>query len=115
MTNRQYPHYSGRIKLGTSRAKCECCGSTARFRVTVQLSIFRGDDEVFDVCESHAMLARTDYNRFLDVRVAHRRYMREEIEAQHEETGRRWRGLRCALPPRYNEVGFFHQTRTDDL
>jgi hypothetical protein len=31
-------------------------------------------------------------------------YLAEEVVAQHEETGREWRGQRRLLPPRYVET-----------
>lgn len=70
----------------------------------MQLSIFRGDDESYLVCESHGMLARMNYEQFLSDRKRRQDYLRERVDAQHQETGRMWKGERRNLPPRYSIV-----------
>lgn len=105
MSHRSYPHYAGREKYrGTKPKRCACCHRNATHVVSIQLSIFRGDDDTRYVCDDHAVMAKQDYNMFCDVGEAHQRYLDEEIEAQHEETGRKWSGARRALPPRYHEI-----------
>ncbi len=52
MSKRQYPYISARNKLPRI-PRCVICGAAACSRITVQVSYFRGDDEVFDACEKH--------------------------------------------------------------
>jgi hypothetical protein len=37
---------------------CDCCGNTAVARLTIRNSSFRGDDDVYQVCEDHLSMAR---------------------------------------------------------
>lgn len=104
MSNRTYPYYAGREKYRGHPAKCDCCADPALYVVTIQESWFRGDDGEFRVCEQHAALARSDYDAFGDLVSEREEYMRQPIDAQHEGTGRRWKGERRALPPRYHEI-----------
>lgn len=104
MSNRTYPYYTGREKYRGRAKHCCCCGEWARFSVTIQQSIFRGDDDAYLVCEEHALLARLDLDTFARLYTERATYMCETVEAQHEETGRRWTGERRALPPRYQEI-----------
>lgn len=101
--SRDYPYYAGREKYRGPK-RCECCDEHATHVVTIQLSIFRGDDEVCLVCEPHAMLARTDYNAFVEAVKARDVHLSALIKAQHEETGRIWAGERRNLPKRYFEI-----------
>lgn len=103
MSNRTYPFYAGRTKYGGSR-KCNCCAEFARHAITIQTSWFRGEDEEYLVCDSHSDLARSDYSAFVKQAEERTAYMRQMVDAQHEETGRLWKGERRALPPRYQEI-----------
>lgn len=105
MSKRDYPYYAGREKIHGSHGKrCCACEDYARFIVTFQNNWFRGDDTVCQVCEKHSNMARSSYGEFAVLSAAHAERMRQVIEAQHEETGRPWKGERRALPPRYHEV-----------
>jgi len=101
MSKRDYPYYAGREKYRGKPKSCECCERPATHMVDMQLSIFRGDDESYLVCEGHGMLARMNYERFLAERCRRQDFLRERVNAQHEETGRMWSGERRNLPPRY--------------
>lgn len=104
MSNRKYPRYEGREKYRGPPKLCECCGEQARFVVSYQVSWFRGDDAEWLVCEPHAEAARSDLDAFCELVDERYAYMCQTIQAQHEETGRRWTGQRRALPPRYHEL-----------
>lgn len=104
MSTRKYPFYAGREKYRGPPKQCECCAEPARFLVTYQTSWFRSEDAWYLVCETHAGMARFDLKAFLVLVSQRAAYMRQMIEAQHEETGRRWTGERRALPPRYQEL-----------
>lgn len=102
MTRRQYPYYVGRERYkGDKIRHCAACISRATHSVTIQLSIFRGDDDAWYVCEEHALMARHDYPRFASLIRAMAEYRSQDVVAKHEETGREWRGTRRNLPPRY--------------
>lgn len=102
---RTYPFYAGRERIhGSNGKRCNACQEYARFIVTIQTNSFRGDDEVYQVCEQHADMARASYYEFVGLVNQHAEYMRQTVEAQHEETGRRWKGERRLLPPRYVEI-----------
>lgn len=50
---KKYPKTGGVLKKSkNTSAKCKC-GATAKYKTTVQVNIFRGDDEVFWTCEDH--------------------------------------------------------------
>jgi hypothetical protein len=104
MSNREYPYYTGRVAYRGKQKGCECCERSATHIVDMQLSIFRGDDESYLVCEPHATLARMNYEQFLADRRRRQEFLRERVDAQHEETGRMWNGERRNLPPRYSIV-----------
>jgi hypothetical protein len=104
MGTRRYPFYAGREKYRGPPQKCEGCAEPARFVVSYQTSWFRSDDAEYLVCEPHAEMARFDLKGFLVLVSQREAHMRQMIEAQHEETGRRWSGERRALPPRYLEL-----------
>jgi hypothetical protein len=104
MSKREYPYYAGRVSYRGKPKGCECCERFATHIVSMQLSFFRGEDEDYLVCESHGMLARMNYEQFLADRKRHQDFLREHVDAQHEETGRIWSGERRNLPPRYSIV-----------
>jgi hypothetical protein len=104
VSKREYPYYTGRVKYLGKPKGCECCDRSATHIVEMQLSIFRGDDESYRVCEPHAALARLNYEQFLVDRRRQQAFLREPVDAQHEETGRMWNGERRNLPPRYSIV-----------
>lgn len=104
VSNRQYPYYAGREKYRGKPKGCECCGEPATHSVTIQQSIFRGDDDAYLVCEGCAKVAREHYDVFASAVVNQQAYLSKRIDAQHEETGRMWNGERRNLPPRYNEL-----------
>ena len=101
MSKREYPHYVGREKYRGRPKLCECCDAPATHAIMIQLSIFRGDDEGYLVCEEHATLARMNYAEFVQAEKMRREFLSEEVQAQHEETGRLWSGQRRQLPPHY--------------
>lgn len=48
-----YPKIGGVLKKKkNTSAKCKC-GAVAKYKTTVQVNIFRGDDEVFWACDEH--------------------------------------------------------------
>ncbi|EOT4445195.1 hypothetical protein ACND0I_004879, partial [Escherichia coli] len=50
---RKYPRVEGVLsKKKNTSAKCRC-GAVAKYKTTVQVDIFRGDDEVFWSCAEH--------------------------------------------------------------
>ncbi|POP42357.1 hypothetical protein CHU32_03740 [Superficieibacter electus] len=50
---KKYPKLGGLLKKNkNTSAKCKC-GAVAKYKTTVQVNIFRGDDEVFWTCEEH--------------------------------------------------------------
>lgn len=104
MSNRTYPYYVGREKYRGPPKLCDACVEPARFIVSFQTSWFRGDDAEYRTCETHAGMARFDFKTFTDLVTERHAYMSQTVEAQHEETGRRWSGERRALPPRYHEI-----------
>ncbi|EAW8084279.1 hypothetical protein AAC57_002105 [Salmonella enterica subsp. enterica] len=49
----KYPRVGGVLsKKKNTSAKCRC-GAVAKYKTTVQVDIFRGDDEVFWSCAEH--------------------------------------------------------------
>lgn len=49
----KYPRIGGVLsKKKNTSAKCRC-GAIAKHKTTVQVDIFRGDDEVFWACSEH--------------------------------------------------------------
>lgn len=49
----KYPRIGGVLsRKNNTSAKCRC-GAVAKFKTTVQVDIFRGDDEVFWACSEH--------------------------------------------------------------
>lgn len=101
MPKRDYPYYAGREKYRGKPKGCECCEWPAIHIVSMQLSIFRGDDESYLVCAPHAELAKMNYEQFLVDRRRRQDFLRERVSARHEETGRMWSGERRNIPPRY--------------
>jgi hypothetical protein len=101
VSKREYPYYAGREKYHGKPKDCECCMRFATHIVSMQLSIFRGDDECYLVCEKHAMAARMNYEQFVAERTRQQHFMCETVNAQHVQTGRVWSGERRNLPPRY--------------
>lgn len=59
MSKRTYPHISGRNRL-RAVPMCCICGQVAHWSVTVQVSWFRGEDEVREVCEAHKQTPAND-------------------------------------------------------
>ena len=48
-----YPKIGGVLKKKkNTSAKCKC-GAVAKYKTTVQVNIFRGDDEVYWACDEH--------------------------------------------------------------
>ncbi|MBC3214276.1 hypothetical protein [Serratia fonticola] len=48
-----YPKIGGVLKKKkNTSAKCKC-GAVAKYKSTVQVNVFRGDDEVFWACDEH--------------------------------------------------------------
>jgi hypothetical protein len=52
MSTHNYPRISGRNKLPTVPMCC-ICGGVATWCVTIQVTWFRGEDEIRDVCDEH--------------------------------------------------------------
>lgn len=49
----RYPRIGGvSAKKKNTSAKCKC-GAVAKYKTTVQVNVFRGDDEVFWTCDEH--------------------------------------------------------------
>ncbi|WP_336293572.1 hypothetical protein [Cronobacter dublinensis] len=49
----KYPRVgSVSTKKKNTSAKCKC-GSVAKYKTTVEVNVFRGDDEVFWACDKH--------------------------------------------------------------
>jgi hypothetical protein len=78
--------------------------ASAVWAVTIQVSWFRGEDEVEPACDKHVAQAKAMPDEFLSAVALHKKYMSTPISAQHEETGRMWKGLRRDLPRRYVEL-----------
>lgn len=55
MGKRKYPFYSGASKV--EAGICDACGNTAAWAVTIQVSWFRGDDDIFLLCEEDRRMA----------------------------------------------------------
>jgi hypothetical protein len=105
MSRRQYPRWAGsRAYVGGANRSCDCCEDSATWSITVQISIFRGEDGDYLVCDAHRMQARSDFDAFTVEWRRRQAYMQTEILARKETTGREWRGLRRNLPPGYVEV-----------
>jgi hypothetical protein len=49
----KYPRTASIRPLNGRGARCSVCGELASYRVEIQVSIFRGDDEVENRCEAH--------------------------------------------------------------
>jgi hypothetical protein len=96
-----------RQKLGKRRMKqqpkCACCPELAIHHLTWQNGWFRGDDDDELACDTHMQLARTDSREFFRLKQVRTAHLDTIVDAQHEETGREWRGTRRCLPPRYVE------------
>lgn len=77
MSKRKYPYFGNSQKLPRQKNKlCSCHGNKATRRVDIQLNWFRGDDDVFYVCDvGYALI---DANKFY-----------EFYELIHTETERR--------------------------
>ena len=58
-----------------SHGRCACCDNYATHRMDVQVSWFRGEDEVYQVCREHKP-GPQDWNEFY-VRVAQKSVKRE--------------------------------------
>ncbi|MGN6085845.1 hypothetical protein [Trinickia sp.] len=52
MSRREYP-YIGVDRVIKGNKQCHCCRQTAIRKVEIQVNWFRGDDEVFQLCELH--------------------------------------------------------------
>ena len=55
MSRRKYPFYAGALKVESGI--CEACGNGAAWAVTIQVSWFRGDDDMFLLCEPDRRMA----------------------------------------------------------
>lgn len=65
---RRYPYYSGDERLkGGGGGRCRACDKPATHRITIQVSWFRGDDEVLRVCPEHKALGARDPNALFDI------------------------------------------------
>jgi len=54
MSSHKYPRIGGKEhRPKNTSAVCTICGEVAKWRVEVQVNIFRGDDEVEWCCEKH--------------------------------------------------------------
>jgi len=53
--SRRLPRYGSEIKRyrGPNPPPCEVCGAPASHKVDIQVSWFRGDDEVMVLCSEH--------------------------------------------------------------
>lgn len=54
---RSYPYLSTDRKL-KPRKLCNCCTTPATHKVEIQVNWFRGDDEVFLLCDTHYALVK---------------------------------------------------------
>lgn len=82
---------------------CACCPRLAVHHLTWKEGWFRSDDIEEIACDAHMELARRDSREFFRLLRARVEYLDVVVDAQHEETGRMWRGTRRTLPPRYAE------------
>jgi hypothetical protein len=96
-----------RQKIGVRDAKknrkCACCPAKATHHLTWKNGWFRSDDDDEMACDTHMQLARTDSREFFRLKQIRTAFLDTIVDAQHEETGREWRGTRRCLPPRYVE------------
>lgn len=67
MSRRDYPRLGSTSSLHHKKQnhKCSLCDATAVSRIDVQTDWFRGDDDVFLVCDRHLTMAENgDWKRF---------------------------------------------------
>lgn len=105
MTDRPYPLTSKQRCKDRRTRECGCCQSVAVWWVQIQYSIFRGEDETYCLCDTHATMAKVNHTEFVECLQIWQKYRQTIITAQHEATGRSWTGQRRAIPPRYKEIG----------
>lgn len=91
-------------KKWRGKVRCACCDQFALHALTWKNGWFRGDDDDESVCDAHLALAKNDSKAFWRLVEQRKQYLDTVIDAQHEETGRLWKGTRRTLPPRYTEV-----------
>lgn len=56
MSKRAYPRLGAERQL--KNKQCSCCDQKALKRIDIQVSWLRGEDDVFNVCETHLKMAR---------------------------------------------------------
>lgn len=64
----KYPRLGyNRKKSNAGKPRCEACYESATRRLEIQFGYMRGtDDENYEACDSHAKLAETDIDAFLE-------------------------------------------------
>lgn len=68
MSKRKYPCLGGSRPIPARKnKKCQICGEKAAHFVAVQFDFLRGDDEVYQLCQSHKDQMKNDLNRMLDL------------------------------------------------
>ena len=82
MSKRDCPRIGSDRSMQGARL-CDCCTSTAKRRVDVQVNWFRGDDEVLKLCDAHYPLVKAgEFDQLLrlrDAEKARRRQTRKDI------------------------------------
>jgi hypothetical protein len=77
MSKKRYPYLSSKEHLrGSGGSKCACCEAKATRKIEVQISWFRGDDEVYRVCENH-IPGNSDWSDFYNLLVIKKRRSHE--------------------------------------
>lgn len=80
MSRREYP------RIGSDRAikgkrQCHCCRNIAARKVEIQVSWFRGDDEVLQLCDLHySFVGKQAYRELFDAAEAEKASRRKHNE-----------------------------------
>lgn len=75
MSKKRYPYLSSDEPMKGRGARCDLCDEAATHKVEIEVSWFRGDDEVYHVCQAHRP-DRRELNRFFSL-----------LEAKDKERG----------------------------
>lgn len=89
MSRRNYP-YIGSDRAIKGKRLCHCCTATAIRKVDIQVSWFRGDDEVLQLCELHyAFVGKGAWHELFDAAASENDRRRKHSELARERAKQR--------------------------
>ncbi|MBB3004434.1 hypothetical protein FHX57_006816 [Paraburkholderia tropica] len=87
-TRREYPRVGSDHSI--KRGQCSCCNRFATRKVDIQVSWFRGDDEVLQLCELHyAFVGKQAWKELFDAATAEKDRRRKNNEIARERSAQR--------------------------